>query len=85
MAPASKFGGRWNILFWGEGGGNVKNAPEARKSLPYYAKVVKFGLILTHLKLFWGKLGDTKIFFGGMLPYHPVAQPLIPNLNDSFQ
>ena len=54
-APAS-------IFFWGGGGEGgarkfvggqkCKNARKANTDLPFYAEIVKFGLILTHLKLF---------------------------------
>ena len=49
-------------------GKKLKHARESRKNLIYCAKIVKFGLILTHLKLFWSKLGGKKIFDGKMPP-----------------
>ena len=53
----------------------------AQKNCHIYAEIAKFGLILTHLKLFWSKLWDKKFFFlgGGMgenAPMPPVA-PLL--------
>ena len=39
----------------------MKNACEAFAFLyHFYAEIVKFGLILTHLKLFWGKTGGSE-------------------------
>ena len=40
----------------------------ARKFCHFYADIVKFGIILTHLKLFWGNWGNKKILGGGQMP-----------------
>ena len=47
------------------GGRNVKNACEAGKNLPFSCRNCNFGLILSHLKLFWGQ----------MSPCPPVVLP----------
>ena len=45
----------------------------------FYAEIAKFGLIVTYLKLFGGKLGGGgKIFFGG--GKCPLCPPLAPPL-----
>ena len=47
---------------------------KACKSLPFYAEIVKFGLILAHLKLFWGKGGN--IILGENAPYAATTASL---------
>ena len=44
----------------------------------HYAEVIKFGLILTHLSLFWGKTGggEQENICGGNAPMPPVAPSL---------
>ena len=38
-----------------------------------YAEIVKFELILTHLKLFWGQNSGQEFFSGGMqIPHAPL-------------
>ena len=55
VAPsASKFGGFI-------GGKNVKTCAKRAKICHFYAEIVKFWLILTHLKLFLEKTGGQKI------------------------
>ena len=39
---------------------------KALKNLPFYVEIVKFGLILTHLKLYWGENGGGKKIFWGI-------------------
>ena len=51
---ASVLSGGASIKIWG--GLKVKNARKARKKCYFYAKIVKFGLILTYLKLFGGQM-----------------------------
>ena len=57
---------------------DVKDTHKASKNWSFYAEIVKFGLILTHLILFGGKI------FGGKLPSPspppPPAPPLFINL-----
>ena len=49
-----------------------ENAHKAHKNCNFYAEIVKFGLILTHLKLFWGQ--ENIFFWGGdKCPYAPCA------------
>ena len=76
-APASKFGGAkgGKEICRGQ---NVKKLHKAHKNLPFSAEIVKFGLILTHLKLFWGKTGGKKIFFGGKMPPMPPPHVALP-------
>ena len=65
-----------SIKIWGSkgvarkivGGKNVKNAHEARKNVPFYAEIVKFRLIMTHLKLFWGIKGGQENILGQIPP-----------------
>ena len=49
---------------------NVKNVHKACKNLPFFAEIVKFGLILTHMKLFSG----ARKYVGDQMPL--VALPL---------
>ena len=35
----------------------------------FYAEIVKFGLISTHLKLIWGETGEGEKYFGGICPH----------------
>ena len=57
------------------GGKNFKNAHEARKNVPFYAEIVKFRLIMTHLKFLGGIKGGKKIFWGKFPPppLHPCG------------
>ena len=49
----------------------------AKKS-PFYTEIVKFGLILTHLKVFVAG-GANGQFLRGKCPMPPVASPMQPN------
>ena len=66
VAPASKCWGekRGQDQIWGKS----KKCMGSVQNLPLIAKTVKFGLILTHLKLFWGKLWGKKIFCEWQMP-----------------
>ena len=57
---------------------------QSAKICNFYAEIVKFGLILTHLEIILGrKMGGKKIFWGGAnTPCPSVVLLLIPN--DSF-
>ena len=72
LCPGSNIQWLPSIKIWGEGA-KSENACEATKSwyfCHFCAKIIKFGLILTHLSLFggkWGK-GGKKIFYGGNVP-----------------
>ena len=52
------------------GGKNVKNMQNCTKIFHFHTEIVKFGLILTHLKLFWGKIGGKNIW--GQMPPCPL-------------
>ena len=57
------------------GGAKSKTERKARKVWPFYAKIAKFGLIVTHLNYFFGGGGQENIL-GEMPP--PVAPLLSP-------
>ena len=61
------------------GGKNVKKKKKKKKHVKYTkichfsVKIVKFGLIVTNLKLFWGKTGGgTRKYFGEAIPHSPL-------------
>ena len=69
-------------IFGGGGGKKKKNRGECKKMhmkcakiYHFYVEIVKFGLILTHLKLLGGKHGGKNVFWGGKCPAIPLSLP----------
>ena len=75
-APELTFLGKQKKMVWGGGGKKVQNCALNMKKLPFYAEIVKFGLILTHLKLFFGrgeKWDERKYLGGDKCPHVPYG------------
>ena len=52
-------------------------AQSMQKCANLYAEIVQFGLILTHMKLYGGKLEGARKYLGRQIPLcPPVASPL---------
>ena len=74
---------------WGHKGENfrkpqqkMKNMHEAHKNcyfFQFYAAIIKFGLILTHLKLFWWHCNCQNIFLG-----HIYVSTMLMNATNSY-
>ena len=73
---------RWGVsIIFGGWGGNVKMHMKWAKICHFYAEIVKFGLILTHLKSFWEKVrAATKIFLGESRRSYLVYRTLDQNV-----
>ena len=54
------------FFFWGGGQNERKMHTEMIYFCHFYAEIMKFGLILTHLSLFWGENWRGKNILGGL-------------------
>ena len=77
-AQASIFsggGGKGQEKFYGQKCKKIRS--KRAKTFHLYAEIVKFGLILTHFKLFWGKTEGKIYFFGGDALYPLWRRPCL--------
>ena len=75
-APASKFGG--------QSGQENFSEQKCKICFHFYAEIVKFGLILAHLTLFWEQTGggDKKLF--GLMWMAPPLESMAIEIHGAF-